>query len=384
MNRRPITGQAETQTKPVTAMSRAKSAYWIQTERGPWGPFDWKLLRDWFALCWLAPETLVSEEMEGDWQPASAVERFWVKTKGTADKFQAFESLDLMSEKVPLSPALGARLQSLGWPGDVQRLRNYYWGNKLREILEKLFPDAQRALFDDPAWPWSGGSPAEAERRADQMRHERLASPPTENQEQILQFFLGSHHGITSFGEASHKIGQLLSNAENKARWGAQPASPRQVAQLQWASARLQKPLPKPLTKAKAHELIEAWFEEFSDLELEWFEEKDRRAELEWEETEVEVVAGDVDDWRNKYHCQPVSNSVVQTVLKSIGSRKEGEHIDQFMARFFAALRREKPALFSGKSPSANKRPPPHGIGCLVVLSAGLLILILCMLCAMR
>jgi len=84
-------------------------------EAWPLGPFDWKLLRDWFALGWLTPETLVSEEMGGNWQLASAVERFWVKTKGTADKFQAFESLDLMSEKVPLSPALGARIQSLGW-----------------------------------------------------------------------------------------------------------------------------------------------------------------------------------------------------------------------------------------------------------------------------
>jgi hypothetical protein len=261
-------------------MSGTKSSFWIQTKRGPWGPIDWKLLRDWFALGWLPPETEVSEEMGGKWQLASAIERFWIKTKGTAGKFQAFESLDLMSEKVPLSPALGAQLQSLGWPGDVQRLKNYYWGNKLRETLEKLFPDAQRPLFDDPAWPWSGGSPAEAQRYADRMRHERLAGPPTENQEQVLQFFLGSHHGITSFGEASLKIGRLLSDPQNKDRWGAQPASPRQVAQLQWASTRLHRPLPKPLTRAKAHKLIDAWFEEFSDLELEWFEEKDRRAEL--------------------------------------------------------------------------------------------------------
>jgi hypothetical protein len=373
-------------------MSRPKSVYWIQTKRGPWGPFDWKLLRDWFALGWLTPETLVSEEMGGNWQLASAVERFWVKTKGTADKFQAFESLDLMSEKVPLSPALGARIQSLGWPGDLGRLKNYYWGNKLRETLENLFPDTQRPLFDDPAWPWSGGSPAEAERRADQRRHERLAGPPTSNQNEILQFFLGPHHGITSFREASLKTGQLLNDPQNKERWEAQPASPHQIARLQWASTRLHRPLPTSLTRGEAHELIDEWFvklpeleEEFPDLEEEWQEEKLRRREEQEEkemvEMEVSVISEDVDDWREFYNCKRVPKKKVTNVLELIGSRKQGEPINQFMNRFFTELRRQDPTLFSGQSASANKRPTRRGTGCMVMLSAGLLIFILCVLC---
>jgi hypothetical protein len=366
-------------------MNRAKNCYWVQTKRGPWGPLDWNALRNWLALGWLPSDIQVSQEFGGDWQPASAVETFWVKTKGTANDLHTFQTLDLMSTKVPLSPALSARIQSLGWPGDVQRLSNYYWGNKLRETLENLFPDAQRPLFDDPDWPWSGGSPAETKRSADRMQRARSASPLTENQEQILQFFLGSHHGITSLGEASLKIEQLLANAENKARWethnSSVPATPRQSARLQWASTRLRRPLPKPLTKAKAHELIDTWFEEFPDLESEWREEKDRRAEL---EIECEVVAGDVDDWREFYGCESVSDFSVQSVLKSVGSRKEGESIDRFMARFFSELRRQEPTLFSDKAVIAKKSQTPRGAGCMFVLSAGLLILILCVLCAMR
>lgn len=275
-------------------MKRAKHSYWMQTKHGPWGPFDWKLLREWLILGWLPPDTQVSEETGSDWQPASTVEKFWVKTKGTSGKLQAFETPTLMSEKVMLSPALGTRIQSLGWPGDVQLLRNYYWGNKLRETLERRFPDSRRPLFDDPDWPWSGGSPGEAERRADQMRSERLAGPPTRSQEEILQFFLGSPHGITSFREALQKIREVLSDPQNKARWEAQPASSRQIARLQWASTRLQKPLPKSLTRGEAHELIDEWFvklpeqeEDLPDLEEEWQEEKIRRRE---EQEEREMV----------------------------------------------------------------------------------------------
>lgn len=290
-----------------------------------------------------------------------------------------------MSTKVALSPALCARIQSLGWPGDVKRLKNYYWADKLREALEKLFPDAQRPLFDDPDWPWSGGSPAEAQRNADEMHRQRLASPPTENQQQILVFFLGSNHGINSFGEASHRIDQLLSDPENKARWELHnnniPATERQVERLEWASARLHRPLPKPLTKAKAHELIDAWFDEFPDLQLEWYEEKDRRAES---EMELEVVANEVDDWRDFYSCKPVTHSAVQSVLKSIGSRKNGESLDRFMVRFFAALRRQQPVLFSGQPTNTNTSNPSKtgGVGCLVVLFGSFFVFVLFMLLA--
>jgi hypothetical protein len=365
-------------------MNRAENSYWVQAKRGPWGPLDWKVLRNWLALGWLPSDIPVSHECEGDWKPASAVELFWVKTKGVATDLHTFQTLDLMSTKVPISFALRARIQSLGWPGDVQRLRNYYWGNKLRETLESLFPDAQRPLFDDPEWPWSHGSPAEAQRRSGRMQRERSSSPPTENQEQILQFFFGSHHGITSLGEASLKIEQLLNDAGNKARWedhnNSVPATLRQSARLQWASTRLHRPLPKPLSKAKAHELIDAWFEEFPDLEFEWYEEKDRRADL---QMEGEVAAGDVDDWREFHGCKPVSPLAVQSVLTSIGSRKQGEPIDKFMSRFFAELRHQEPTLFTGKAASANNRLTPRGTGCTFVLVAGLLIFILCVLCAM-
>ena len=80
-------------------MSRAKSAYWVQTKHGPWGPLDWKLLRNWLALGWLPPDIQVSEKSEGDWQPASEVEKFWVKTKGTADELHAFETAVLIVNK---------------------------------------------------------------------------------------------------------------------------------------------------------------------------------------------------------------------------------------------------------------------------------------------
>ncbi|HEY3853854.1 MAG TPA: hypothetical protein VGO67_05620 [Verrucomicrobiae bacterium] len=370
--------------------SKAK-VYWIKTERGLWGPFDWKHLREWLALGWLPRDLQISDDEGENWACASSIEMLWTKTKAIADSIEAFGTLDLMSTKLPISKAQTERIRSLGWPGDTKLLKNYYWCDRLRKELEKLLPNAANVPFDDPEWPWDGGSPAEAERRMAQIERERLAMPPTENQEAVLQFLLGSRHGIRTFGEASIKIGELLANTENRARWEAHnssvPATVRQIERLTWASRRVRRPLPIPLTKATAHNLIDAWFDEFPDLESEWMEEKHKRGEErelgEEFEAERETVASDVDDWREFYGCRKVSEHDVESVLKFIESRKQGEGIDDFMKRFFAALHQQKPGLFTRQVGSRSQLATPRGKGCMVVLSGILAVVIYVVLCAL-
>ncbi len=96
--------------------------------------------------------------------------------------------------------------------------------------------------------------------------------------------------------------------------------------------------------------MIDEWFvklpeleEEFPDLEEEWQEKKlrrrEEREEKEMAEMEVSVISEDVDDWRAFYNCKRVPKKKVTNVLELIGSRKQGEPINQFMNRFFTELR---------------------------------------------
>ena len=340
---------------------------WIRTSNGLWGPFDWKLLREWFALKWLSPETEVAEENSGPWLPGQSVAKLWKQTQGIARTIKEFDSIDLASKKVPLSRALCKRLVELGWPGNVELLRNYYWGNKLREELEFHFPDAAREPFDDPDWPkcWSSGSPAEELRKAERRRN----SPPTPAQNEILSFFLGPGHGITTMDDASATIEDLLDDPDNDTRWedhkARTPATEKQRDRLKWWAQKLGRKLPTPLLKAQASRLIDQWLEERPELESEWYAFKEQREDF---EMELSMVADDVNEWREFYNCKRISDKRAGNVLEIIGSRRSGEKIDKFMDRFFAELRRQEPALFVERNRSTMKRSfaKPKG-GCLIV-----------------
>ena len=187
------------------------------------------------------------------------------------------------------------------------------------------------------------------------------SQPPTANQECVLRFFIGEQHCVRTFAEASSAIGAILSDPQNKARWDAHnasvPATEPQRERLKWAAARLGKRLPANLSKAKAHELLDEWFDD-DDLELEseWRQEKERKI---WAKIEIESVCGDVDDWREFYTCKKVSQKRVKGVLVVIGSRNAGEPINKFMDRFFDELRRQVPTLFSARKVTPVPSPPP-------------------------
>ena len=357
--------------------SKKTSTLWIKADGEPWGPFGWKLLREWFALKLLPPETEIAEEEDGPWQQAQSIAKLWSGTRAIAKRIEEFEIVDLESEKVALSPALRKRIVELGWPGNVELLRNYYWGNKLRENLESFFPDSSRSPFDDPDWPkcWSWPSPAGALRQ-EQVRLNESLTPP---QNEVLTFFLGANHGLTTKGDASEKIEEILDDPEHNARWEDHkskiPATEKQRERLKWWAEKLGRKLPSPLMKAQASQLIDQWLEERQELESEWYEHKDRREKF---EMEVSVIANDVDEWREFYDCKKASEKKVRNVLEIIGSRTTGEPLDQFMNRFFAELRRQDPALFSGREVSSGSRafPKPKG-GCLVLCVALLFLVVL-------
>lgn len=349
------------------------STFWLKADAGPWGPLDWKLLREWLALKWLPPETEIAYEEDGPWHQAESIDKLWKGTQAIAKRIEEFEIVDLESEKVPLSPALRQRIIELGWPGNVELLRNYYWGNKLREKLESLFPDSSRSPFDDPEWPkcWSWPSPAGALRQ----EQVRLNEPLTPAQNEVLTFFLGASHGLTTKGNASETIERLLDTPENDARWEDHkskiPATEKQRDRLKWWARKLGRSLPSPLMKAQASLLIERWLEEHPELEPEWYESKDQREEF---EMEVSVMVDDVDEWRESHDCKKVSERKVRSVLKAVGSRVTDEPIDQFMNRFFAELRRQDPTLFSGHHVRTRSAASPRSKGgCLVLCVAFLL-----------
>ncbi len=351
------------------------SRFWLKADSGPWGPLDWKLLREWVALKWLPPETEVADEKDGPWYQAQSIDKLWKGTQVIAKRIEEFEIVDLESEKVPLSPALRQRIIELGWPGNVELLRNYYWGNKLREKLESLFADSSRSPFDDPEWPkcWSWPSPAGALCQ----EQVRLNEPPSPAQNEVLTFFLGASHGLTTKGNASETIEKLLDDPENNTPWEDHkskiPATEKQRDRLKWWAHKLGRSLPSPLMKAQASQLIDQWLEEHPELESDWYEFKDQREDF---EMDVSVIVDDVDEWREFHGCKRVSEKKVKNLLKAIGSRGTGEPIDQFMNRFFAELRRQDPLLFSGHHvrTRSTSSPRPNG-GCLVLCISFLLLL---------
>ena len=353
-------------------IDKKPSLLWIKTNAGSWGAFDWKLLREWFALKWLPPETEIADKKEGPWQQAKSIAELWTKTQAITKQIEQFEAACLASEKVPLSPALRKRLIELGWPGNVELLRNYYWGNKLREKLESHFPDSYRTSFDDPDWPkcWSWSSPTGASRQ----ENVRLNEPITSKQNEVLAFFLGANHGISTKGDASKKIDELLNDSDNAARWEDHnskiPATEKQRERLKWWAGKLGRKLPSPLMKAQAHELIEQWLEEHPELEDECYDQKEQ---VEVFEMETSAIAGDVDEWREFHNCKKISEKRVRNVLKIIGLRAANEPIDEFMNRFFAELQRQEPALFTGRQKMSRSHSAPKSKGCLVLCIVWLL-----------
>lgn len=165
------------------------------------------------------------------------------------------------------------------------------------------------------------------------------------------------------------------------------PATAKQVSRIRWWAKRIGVDAPSPLTKEQASRLITEWADVHPELEDAWEDHKadeedaaqeresarrekvELRGERAWE---AEVIAGDVDDWREFYRCKKVSKKRVRIVLDRIGSRKMGEPNDQFMDRFFADLRVIHPELFS---PSAIPPiiPPSRAGGGFPILGAALL-----------
>lgn len=343
--------------------TKRTSQLWIMTKAGPWGPFDWKLLREWLALKWLPSDTRVGDGQDGPWQPAQSLEKLWKGTKAIEKRIEDFEEPDLALEKVPLSSALRKRILDLGWPGDVDLLRNYYWGDHLRKTLELLFPNPTRPEFKDPEGPATSANAQD--------------DPITSNQDEALRFFLGNDHGIQTKAQASAKLDEILDDPDNEVRWDEQrskvPATARQRERLNWWAQKLGRTLPSRLSKPQASRLIEDWLDEHPELEADWY---DYQTEREDAAMEVEVTAGNVDDWREFHDCKKVSQAKVKAVLAVIGSRNPDEPIDRFMNRFFAELKRIDPALFvrggSRRTASAN---PGKG-GCLVLFVGLVLVLI--------
>jgi hypothetical protein len=46
------------------------------------------------------------------------------------------------------------------------------------------------------------------------LREEERSRPPTPKQLEVLEFFLGSNHGILRFGECHDKISELFTDEE--------------------------------------------------------------------------------------------------------------------------------------------------------------------------
>jgi hypothetical protein len=254
--------------------AKGDSTFWVKTSGGPWGPFDWKLLREWLALRWLPPVTEIATEKDGPWMQAQSINKLWKENKAIAKQIDDFEIVDLESEKVPVSPALRQRLIELGWPANVDNLRNYYWGNKLREKLELVFPNAQRPLFDDPDWPKCWSSPPPARESLEPPKW--FSDPITTAQDNLLVFFLGPNHGIEKKIDAAIEIEELLEDPDNAARWEASkskvPATKKQLDRLDWWAKKLGRSVPSSLTKVQASDLIDKWLDERPDLESEWYE----------------------------------------------------------------------------------------------------------------
>lgn len=334
--------------------SKRISQLWIMTSAGPWGPFDWKVLREWLALKWLPPDTALGEAQDGPWQPAQSVSRLWSGTKALEKRIDDFDDPDRDLEKAPVSSALRKRILDLGWPGDVELLRNYYWGDHLRNTLELIFPDPTRPAFSDPERPAASARCEEA--------------PITPNQDEALKFFLGKDHGIQTKAAASAKLDELLDDPDNEARWEERrskvPATERQRERLEWWAKKLGRTLPSSLSKPQASRLIEEWLEEHPDLAQTWYDHRNQREEA---ALDAEITASDVDVWREFHDCKKVPQAKVKAVLAVIGSRKPGEPIDHFMDRFFEELKRVDPALFvrggSRRTPSAARGKS----GCLLV-----------------
>jgi hypothetical protein len=218
--------------------------------------------------------TEIATEKDGPWMQAQSINKLWKETKAIAKQIDDFEIVDLESEKVPVSPALRQRLIELGWPANVDNLRNYYWGNKLREKLELVFPDAQRPLFDDPDWPKCWSSPPPARESLEPPKW--FSDPITTAQDNLLVFFLGPNHGIEKKIDAAIEIEELLEDPDNAARWEASkskvPATKKQLDRLDWWAKKLGRSVPSSLTKVQASDLIDKWLDERPDLESEWYE----------------------------------------------------------------------------------------------------------------
>ncbi len=321
-------------------MSEKLQKLWLKNNTGAWGPFNWKLLREWFIIGWLPPETEVADAKEGPWRYASDVTKLWKVNKATQTLAHAFEAGNLESEKLPLSNAIANRLKELGWPGDVRLLRNYYRGNRLREQLEQIFPQRCNDLFDDPDWPtcWSWPCPAEQARR----NAERTKTSPRD--------------------------------------WSNDPVTPKQYNRLKWWAEKLRFPLPSPSTKGEASAIIEEWLEKHPELEEEWENEATRLRDADLANYELDLqvsqIAGDVDDWREFYGCNSVSDATTCHVLKIVGERRQNEPIDVFMERFFAEVRRQSPNLFTGGATGSPCGTANKGQGCLFVLAIVIVVLV--------
>lgn len=137
------------------------------------------------------------------------------------------------------------------------------------------------------------------------------------------------------------------------------PATKKQINRIRWWAEKLGTEVPPNLTKAQASALISEWAEDHEEFLDEWEEraeelrqqdadERERREAAESREWEIEVIASDVDDWREFYKCRKVPTSLVERVVGKIGSMDRNEPIGQFMDRFFDTLRIEAPQLFSG------------------------------------
>lgn len=136
------------------------------------------------------------------------------------------------------------------------------------------------------------------------------------------------------------------------------PATRKQLNRLAWWAEKIGTKVPADLTKAQASDLIsewannheeflDAWEEHADELRQRDADERERKEASEFREMEIQVIAGDVDDWREFYNCRRVPKALLKRVLGAIGSKGSAEPIDQFMDRFFKALQGEAPQLFS-------------------------------------
>ncbi len=248
------------------------NSFWVLADGGELGPIRREFIRTWIYFGFLDNSILISDDNRSTWKnPTTVRDIFTIPDSLKHWRESALRESRKLESTQP-SRMLIARLAELGWPGQIKKIQNYYMGNILRETLEEALPDPTRAPFGDTEWP----SWMEAATPADIFENEKKNRnrPPTSRQLEVLEFFLGSDHGLSKFGECRDKISELFSDSEKYNLWNTRndhkPPTEPQLDRLKWWSRELGEPLSEDLTFGTARDILTEWENRRPDLSSKW------------------------------------------------------------------------------------------------------------------